>query len=68
MPELTLTVPQYPPAQDQLAEAERANKNEKRLVGTAGWQVTGTQGISPYTGILGTIFRQLPWDMTEWNN
>ena len=29
MPELTLTLPQYTPAQDQLAEAERATKNEK---------------------------------------
>ena len=30
MPELTLTLPQYTLAQDQLAEAERATKNEKR--------------------------------------
>ena len=29
MPELILTLPQYTPAQDQLAEAERATKNEK---------------------------------------
>ena len=29
MPELTLTLPQYTLAQDQLAEAERATKNEK---------------------------------------
>lgn len=29
MPELTLTLPQYTPAQDQLAEGERATKNEK---------------------------------------
>ena len=42
MPELTLTLPQYTPAQDQLAEAERATKNEKTLLGAAGWQVTGT--------------------------
>ena len=30
MPELILTLPQYTLAQDQLAEAERATKNEKR--------------------------------------
>ena len=29
MPELILTLPQYTLAQDQLAEAERATKNEK---------------------------------------
>ena len=29
MPELTLTLPQYTLAQDQLAEAERATTNEK---------------------------------------
>ena len=29
MPDLTLTLPQYISAQDQLAEAERATKNEK---------------------------------------
>ena len=29
MPELTLTLPQYTLAQDQLAEGERATKNEK---------------------------------------
>ena len=29
MPELTLTLPQYTPAQDQLAEAGKATKNEK---------------------------------------
>ena len=29
MPELTLTLPQYTLAQDQLAESERATKNEK---------------------------------------
>lgn len=29
MPKLTSTLPQYTPAQDQLAETERATKNEK---------------------------------------
>ena len=47
MPELTLTLPQYTPAQDQLAEAERATKNEKTLLGAAGWQVTGTEALAP---------------------
>ena len=54
VPELTLTLPQYTPAQDQLAEAERATKNEKGWWELSDGRVTGTQGINPHTGISGS--------------
>ena len=58
MPELTLTLPQYTLAQDQLW-CRKGHQKWKRLVGTARWQVTGTQGIRPYTGVSGSPGNQL---------
>ena len=42
MPELTLTLLQYTPAQDQLAEAERASKNEKDW-----WELSDGEVLAP---------------------
>ena len=54
VPELTSTLPQYIPAQDQLAKTERATKNEKGWWELSDGRVTGTQGISPHTGNSGS--------------
>ena len=42
MPELTLTLPQYTPAQDQLAEGEKATKNEKHW-----WELPDSRFLVP---------------------
>ena len=54
MSELTLTLPQYTLAQDQLAEAERATQNEKGWWELLRWQVIGSWGISLYIGVSGS--------------
>ena len=53
MPELTLTLPQYTLAQDQLAESERATKNEKGYVHAAHGHKLKPPGIQLQGTLIG---------------
>ena len=54
IPELTLTLPQYTPAQDQLAEAERTTKNEKGW-----WELPDDRFLVP-EALTPTLASQVP--------
>ena len=66
MPELTSTLPQYTPAQDQLAEIERATKNEKGW-----WELLDSRLLVPEilaSSLVSQYPRPLTWDVTKWKN
>ena len=55
MPELTLTLPQYTLAQDQLAEAERATTNEKGWWELPDGRLLVPEALAPHTGVSGSL-------------
>ena len=59
MPELTLTLPQYTLAQDQLAEAERATTNEKGWWELPDGRLLVPEALAPHTGVSGSLGKPL---------
>ena len=54
-PLLTLTLLQYTPARDQLAEAERATKNEKGWWELPDGRLLVPEALAPHTGVSGSL-------------
>ena len=66
MSELTSTLPRYTLAQDQLAETERAKKNEKGW-----WELLYGRLLVPEilaSSLVSQVPRQPTWDVTKWKN